>query len=327
MEQKYVIKTIIGEEYSKWDDKIIVFDTEYEAKEYFNTFIHLFSHDSFGIMPIEIDGLYINYKDMKQTDLFKSEFEKYFVRKYELLEDDNISCKSGILYRIKALRDFGKIKAGDLGGYIEKEENLSHWGDCWISSKVKIYDDAKVYDNAIISVGNLYANAEVYDCVNVSGRLDAGENSKICGNTNIPYGSDLDTHNSEIYGDILFLGNNNIAYCEISDKVTLCDCTILGGYNKPEPIKAKICGTIFLNNLYIDDAAKINSDYDYGIIRGFGSSTDIEFFKTLDDTIKVLVDMHPSITFDEFKKDLSLEENPELEHLFKFVESTILGGK
>ena len=46
------------------------------------------------------------------------------------------------LFRIKALIDFSDIKAGDLGGYVEKEENLEHDGDAWV------YGDAKVYGNA-----------------------------------------------------------------------------------------------------------------------------------------------------------------------------------
>lgn len=38
---------------------------------------------------------------------------------------------------------------GELGGYVEKEENLSHKGSAWIS------DDALVYDNMII-LGNAW---------------------------------------------------------------------------------------------------------------------------------------------------------------------------
>ncbi|MBB5074518.1 hypothetical protein HNQ69_001670, partial [Bartonella callosciuri] len=32
------------------------------------------------------------------------------------------------LYRIRALKDFNDVKAGTLGGFIEKEVNLSHDG-------------------------------------------------------------------------------------------------------------------------------------------------------------------------------------------------------
>ena len=34
--------------------------------------------------------------------------------------------------RIRATIAFGVVKAGDLGGWIEKEENLSQEGDAWV---------------------------------------------------------------------------------------------------------------------------------------------------------------------------------------------------
>lgn len=37
------------------------------------------------------------------------------------------------LFRIRALANFGDVACGDLGGYVEKEENLSHDGDAWVS--------------------------------------------------------------------------------------------------------------------------------------------------------------------------------------------------
>ena len=36
------------------------------------------------------------------------------------------------MYRIKSLIDFEDVKAGDLGGYVEKEENLSQSGNAWV---------------------------------------------------------------------------------------------------------------------------------------------------------------------------------------------------
>lgn len=33
-----------------------------------------------------------------------------------------------VLHRIQAVRDFSNVKKGDLGGLIEKEDNLSHDG-------------------------------------------------------------------------------------------------------------------------------------------------------------------------------------------------------
>lgn len=46
------------------------------------------------------------------------------------------------LFRIKALISFGSVEAGELGGYIEKEDNLAHDGDA------RVYGDAEVSGNA-----------------------------------------------------------------------------------------------------------------------------------------------------------------------------------
>ncbi|HEM5313507.1 TPA: polymer-forming cytoskeletal protein, partial [Streptococcus suis] len=63
-------------------------------------------------------------------------------KKYELVLDDTISFWGWKLFRIRALISFGSVEAGDLGGYIEKEDNLSHDGNAWV------YGDAKVWGNA-----------------------------------------------------------------------------------------------------------------------------------------------------------------------------------
>ena len=66
-------------------------------------------------------------------------------KKYELLKDDAVTFFGRTLYRIEAKIDFGDVEKGELGGYIEKEENLSHFGNAWVS------DNAMVSDNAIVS--------------------------------------------------------------------------------------------------------------------------------------------------------------------------------
>ena len=62
-------------------------------------------------------------------------------KKYELTSG-SIELDGSILHRIRALRNFSDVKAGDQGGWVKSEYNLSHTGSCWI------YDDAKVYDDA-----------------------------------------------------------------------------------------------------------------------------------------------------------------------------------
>lgn len=62
------------------------------------------------------------------------------------------------LHRIRAVRDFGDVRAGDVGGWIEKEDNLSQKGNAWV------YGDALVYGNALV-----YGDAQVYGNARVCG--------------------------------------------------------------------------------------------------------------------------------------------------------------
>lgn len=74
-----------------------------------------------------------------------------------------------ILHRIQALKDFGDVKKGDIGGYVEKEKNLSQEGNCWI------YDDAKVYDKA-----KVFGHAKIHDYAKLSFSAQVYGNAKVC---------------------------------------------------------------------------------------------------------------------------------------------------
>lgn len=70
------------------------------------------------------------------------------MRKYKLTDETTTIVRNGkevTLHRIEALRDLAIAKAGDKGGFVESEGNLSHEGTCWI------YGDAEVYGNAEVS--------------------------------------------------------------------------------------------------------------------------------------------------------------------------------
>ena len=65
--------------------------------------------------------------------------------KYELLPDQMLEVQGHKLFRIRALRDFGRVKAGEEGGFIESEKNLSTEDDAWVSGNARVYDNARVY--------------------------------------------------------------------------------------------------------------------------------------------------------------------------------------
>ena len=65
------------------------------------------------------------------------------MKKYELTEETKV-IGGKTLFRIRALRSFGGIKAGDLGGFIENERNLSHGGNAWVGGNAEVYGNAQV---------------------------------------------------------------------------------------------------------------------------------------------------------------------------------------
>lgn len=80
------------------------------------------------------------------------------MKKFELTTDTKMFLGRK-LFRIKALISFGNVKVGDMGGYIEKEENLSQYGNAWVSGNAEVYGNAKVYGDAEVSGNADYATA------------------------------------------------------------------------------------------------------------------------------------------------------------------------
>ena len=56
--------------------------------------------------------------------------------------------RTATLHRIRAVAEFGLVKIGDLGGWIEKEENLSHEGKAWVWGNAKVWGNAEVCGDA-----------------------------------------------------------------------------------------------------------------------------------------------------------------------------------
>lgn len=68
------------------------------------------------------------------------------MNKYKILKDQYIEAYGKKLYRILALKDLNGVKSGDIGGYIEKESNLSQSDDAWVCGNARVYDNAWVSD-------------------------------------------------------------------------------------------------------------------------------------------------------------------------------------
>ena len=144
-------------------------------------------------------------------------------KKYKLT-DETINLNGATLYRIEALKDFGEIKKGDKGGFIESENNLAHEGDAWVSDNAHVYgnacvfDNSQVYGNAFVSgyaqvYGDafVYGNAWLYDNTRVCGYARVADNARVYGDANVcddssVFGSALVYDNARVYGDALVRG-------------------------------------------------------------------------------------------------------------------------
>ena len=69
------------------------------------------------------------------------------MKKFELTSEFITNIFGTKLFRIKALIEFGNVKAGELGGFVEKEENLNHEGNAWVYGDAEVCGNARVYGN------------------------------------------------------------------------------------------------------------------------------------------------------------------------------------
>ena len=120
------------------------------------------------------------------------------MKKFELTTDTKMRFGKK-LFRIKALISFGNVRAGDVGGYIEKEENLSQYGNAWVYGDARVYGDAWVSGDA-----RVYGNAEVYGNARVCGNAEVYGNARVSGDAWV-YG------NTEVCGDAWVSGDADYA--------------------------------------------------------------------------------------------------------------------
>ena len=137
-------------------------------------------------------------------------------KKYELTSE-TIKFNGVTLHRIKALKDFSDVKAGDLGGWVEEEENLSQMGDSWIYSNAKVYGNAKVFGNAkvygnavVCDNARVYGNSEVYGDAKVYDYAWVYDKSSVHGNARI-------RDNAEVYNNAEICGNAVV--CDDADYI------------------------------------------------------------------------------------------------------------
>ena len=149
------------------------------------------------------------------------------MKKYEFTGEEKL-VDNHTLHRVRALRNFGMVKAGDLGGWIEGEDNLSHDGYAWVYGEAQVEGNAcvtggaRVGDNARVSgealvTGNALVSdaAWVYGWSQVTGNAYVGGDARVGGNARV-------TGSACVTGDARVGGNARVTGS--------ADFSIIGGF-------------------------------------------------------------------------------------------------
>lgn len=159
-----------------------------------------------------------------------------------ILTDETEVWYGRTLHRIKALKNFSNVKAGDIGGWVEKEENLSQEGNCWVYDEAKVHNGAKVFDNA-----RVYGNATVSDWARIC------DGAVVYGNACV-YGGSMVYGDARVYGEAMIYGEARVSGCtRICGEAKIYDDARVSG-NAEVYGDARVCGEA---EIYTDIYGKV----------------------------------------------------------------------
>ncbi len=208
-------------------------------------------------------------------------------KKYKLTEE-TIKVNGSILHRIEALRDFANIKKGDKDGFVEKEENLSQSGNCWVYHNAEVYGNAEVYNDA-----KVFEDARIYGNARVFGK------AVFCGNAKV-FGNAMVYDNAKVYEDTRVYGNANVYH------------------------NAAVCGNVEVcGNAEIRGDAVITSKSDYIVFKNWWSSGRYFTWTKNNNMWKVGCFYGTSNELIEKAYSDSNESGKEYEKIVKYVESIL----
>lgn len=179
--------------------------------------------------------------------------------KFQILKNDYITLKHPTviykmvrLYRIIAMRDFGNVKDGQVGGYVESESNLDGDDKSWIYNEAKVFDtavitnDSAIRDKAIVCGKSQIKNSTIGGYALVTGNDTVVDGCVIADRATVKNGLVIETdmfnaaaislsasghvRNSKLHGGSYISGNSQVTkstlrdYCRVYDsQVTGCE--------------------------------------------------------------------------------------------------------
>ena len=164
-------------------------------------------------------------------------------KKYEITQNSIEIMDDGtrrVVHRIRALRDIPswRVRVGDMGGYIEKEGNLTHEGDAWVKDEAQVYGDAQILGGIICDEAKAFDKAVSYSVVSgksvLSGETIVEAGCRLSGSVRVSDSKVRRSHlngnilinrskviSSEITGNFSCGSNTYVSRCKIAGRVCL----------------------------------------------------------------------------------------------------------
>lgn len=155
------------------------------------------------------------------------------MKKYELTNEIKNLEDGVVLYRIRALKDFADIAAGDLGGFVQSERNLDQEGNAWVRNDAQVYGGAWVHGNA-----RIFGNAQITGQAEVGGNASVYEDAKVYGDAWVSgdaevCGSALVCGEARVYGSACISGSAWVSYSD--------DYTVVKGFGRINRVSTFFC--------------------------------------------------------------------------------------
>lgn len=160
------------------------------------------------------------------------------------------------MYRLKALRDIPahNIKAGDLGGWVNRRNILSHEGDCWIGNEAKFFSEdghtvSLVTDDALIT-DQVIVYSRVNTSISIYQNAILSENVKLIA---VGRGFDPRIHGEARLSDDAFIRNPTEITGKISGEARVTEASSVMG-------NAHVSGSAKISESTVSDAARVTGN-------------------------------------------------------------------
>ena len=210
----------------------------------------------------------------KQT---QTKTERKMEKHFKLTEETIVNKAGHTLHRIVATRDTRHAKAGEKGGFVEKESNLAD--EAWVADEARVWGEARLY-------GYSYAGGQacIYDKARMHSQARAEGEAQIYGRSELG-GTVRVTDNARVFGDTKLVGSVRIGEdAFVGHTRGYCSLLNLGRPNQQTTAYRAADGSVriaFGEDVYPID--RVNK----AVVRAFNGNEDYRMYQTVIDLIKL----------------------------------------